>query len=225
MWHPISQADTILQLTDGTPSGTKTFFGSGIVGWAGTLNNWDINLTVGFDSSTAGPLSLDLTSLNITTDPGTLHILFGETDLEAPTPGGGWDLTFAGLLTGPSGTSVTYDAFLDPANGMLATSALNLIGTVGPFGPGKFSGSAWGMGPVDALGLYSITQELTLVAGPGTSPWRLTAFLGNATLGPSELPPGPSPVPTAAPEPTSLLLLGTGLLAVSRTALKKMKRN
>jgi hypothetical protein len=214
---PISRADTILQLSDGTE--TVTLTGSGIVGWAGNLNDWDINLTVGLDSSMPGPWALDLYSLNVATAPSTLQILFGETDLAAPTPGGGWDLSFEGILTGPSGSSATYNAYLDPANGALATTAL--IASIGPISPGGFSESASGSVPVSA-GLYSLTQQLTLVAGSGTSPWRLTGFLGNARITPV---PGGPPTPTATPEPTSLLLLGTGLLAFSKAALKRIRQS
>jgi hypothetical protein len=215
---PIGQADTILQLSSG--SDTVTIGGSGIVAWAGNLDSWDINLTVGMDSSMPGPWTLDLKSLNIATAPSILHVLLSETDFEAPTPGGGWDLSFAGVLVGPAASSATYDAYIDPGNVALATTSL--IASIGPIGPGAFSEHASGSVPL-SFGSYSLTQELTLVAGNGTSPWRLTGFLGNAKISPAP-GPGVPPTPTATPEPTSLLLLGTGLLAFSKAALKRIKR-
>jgi hypothetical protein len=177
-----------------TAPGTATFIGS--LG-SGTFT---FNSTTGITKPiTVDPLLMDTVTLNIASaGAGTLTITWSDQDWTWP---GGYILDAGGTLTAPAGSTVLYEAFLNNANVLSATTTE--IGELGPFGPGAFAGNL-SSGVVASATPYSLTQRLTLTfTGSGT-------VSGDFAL-------------IAVPEPASVALLG-GVLLVTCAALKRKFR-
>jgi hypothetical protein len=164
----------------------------GVINWVGQLGNYAISVTTGFGSPTEPPatLSLNTTNFALGGSSGHLDMFFSETGVTPAFPG--WDLTFTGTLNSRAGATVQYKAFEHNGNAFFATTTP--IGTIGPFGPGLFTGTAAGLvGGVTTP--YTLTQEILL---NGVGPTTLNGAQG--TLDP-------------VPEPFSVFLFGSVLLA------------
>jgi hypothetical protein len=157
----------------------------------GLFNNWLINVTTGLTYPVFGtPASpeLDLNSVNLSTAwPATLFIYFTETGFTAPGPA-----TFQ--IGGTTQGSVVGNAYYDPANAQFGVT--NLIGSLGAFGPGAFSGS---VASNVAGNLYSLTLEVMVQHVPTTV--QVTSFNADLTVAP-------------VPVPGAVWLLGSGLLGL-----------
>jgi len=177
----------------------------GAISFTGPLgggSTWTINLTGGLSKPNSGSTAttpyMDLTSRNTSAGAGTLNIYLYDTDFSDPTSPSNFIMTIGGTaagVTAGNGT-VRYQAYTSLANdGALA----NLIGTLGPSGPGAFSGTTSGLAPTDAA--YSLTQYVQIVhAGAGTSSFDAELL---------------------APEPTVMALFGLGLFGVGAAARRR----
>ena len=148
-----------------------------------------VNVTTGLSKPilTGDPL-MDLNTVTVTaTGAHTLAIGFSDIGFNALTYLSGH---LGGTLNG-AGASVVAAAYYSPDN--LLFDFDTLIGALGPFGPGAFSGSFFG--PAVATGPYSVTQFFQLTTGGSGT----TTFSADFAIN--------------VPEPTTLALLGAGLLA------------
>ncbi len=211
--------DQELALTDGTnsvainSSGTvfvlsgtaTTVFSSGSGGtitWDGSLGNYHVNVSTGQGSPTLPPMTLDLNSADTASGltSGGLAILFSENGNTATPPG--WSLIFGGTLTSGSGSSVSLRAYGSTTDAFFGNTSS--IASLGPFGPGAFSGTAGGSGAGLTTSPYSLTEEIDL-SGVGKN----TRYSGDASLNP-------------LPEPASLTMVGTGLIGLAGFLRRKL---
>ncbi len=164
---------------------------AGIVGFAGSIGNFLINITTGTTKPTIGSATepvLDIASLNATSflGGGTLTITFSETGFTGQVP------AFIGSIGGTTtGTGVTYSTFLNGA----------LLGTTGVLtGPSFSSVFLSNFGPTSFP--YTLTQQIVITHSAGGQFTSVDAMLH-------------------APEPGSLVLLGSGLLGLGLLGWRK----
>lgn len=163
---------------------------AGAVNWSGSLGVWIVNVSTGLSKPLLGSStspSMDLNSVNLSTGAGSLTIMLTDTGFTGGVPNIG---TFA-AIGGTTSGSIAYNTFLGAGNGAfenthaLTSQSFNTIAF-----SGTDSGSAAGIG-----GPYSLTQQVVITHGAGTG---ISSFDATATV----------------PEPTSLLLLGSGLAGI-----------
>jgi len=178
--------------------------GAGAISWSTAIGDWSVAVNTGIGSSLIRPGSLDLSFIDLSIIPtlSTLTIEFTQT-FTSPS--------FASYLLGVGGTlgagvdSVTYSAFVDNSNTAFGKPLSGQIGSTLVFStPGAFSGSTSGDGG-GADSLYSLTQVIT-IKGNGFGP---AIASGDATVD--------------APEPSSFVLLGTGLIGIAGALRRRSK--
>ncbi len=182
---------TTVTCNDGDPCDLNPF--AGVVVFSGTVGAFTVNVTTAVTEPALGSASfaiLDLNSLNISGGPGSLLIEASHTGYTGPLVGGIYPaaLNVGGTTVG----SVTYAGYLDVGNSLFGTGTL--LGTLGPFGAGSFSGSVVG-------------------AASATAPFALT-LVANITHGGAGNTSFDFEVRPRVAEPGMLSLFGIGLGAV-----------
>lgn len=212
-----SQAAFVLMLDDPDTFGidamiTDNMFGDGnpadgIIQYGGVPSSaWSINVTTGLSKplliNPAKPnvVKLDLFSVLVgSTGPGTLEITLTDTDYMLPMTDR-W--IFRHLLGGTTSGTVIADTYYDLANAEFGMGST--LGTLGPFGPGAFSGTAHlQINPVTS-DPFSMTQRVTIVH---TGAFQVTSF--------------DSELVATAPEPGALGLFGLGLAGLGFARRKR----
>jgi hypothetical protein len=179
---------------------TVTINGSGTIFYADPdFNNWNISRVYGTSTSpSVSPFALDLSSLTATNTsgtPSTLEILFSGTGFDVSSS---FTTSFNVSLSG--GASATESAYLSNSNRSLATTTL--IGQVGPFTTTDSGSATSGAAGVPN---YSLTLEQVLTDNGGA-----VSFSTDGNI-----------APAPASELSTMMLFGTGLLAIGAVLRRK----
>ncbi len=155
---------------------------------------WAVNITTGLSKpilpANSHLVKLHLNSVNVSsTGPGTLAITLTDTGYLLPLSDRWMFRHYVGGTTNGTVTAETYYDLDNAEFGMGST-----LGTLGPFGPGAFSGTAHlQINPVTS-DPFSMTQRVTIVH---TKAFQITSF--------------DSELVATAPEPGTLAMFGLGL--------------
>lgn len=195
-----------LTLTQGASTVTVTDTDlDGVITFSGVVGVFAVNVTTGlskpFEPSGPGFGYMDLNSVNASTASGTLVIKLSDTDF----PGGGPGGTLLGEVGGTTQGSAEFWGYKDPSNTLFGTSGALSV-HMGPFTGGAFSGTdTFAHAPLAEP--YSMTLVAEITHGTGTKNTSFDFSLQNNVI----------------PEPSSLLLIGTGLLGLGIVARRKFR--
>ena len=188
-----SSASAILEISSGVYTITipDEPNGDGFIMFNGGIGDFNINVTTALTKPAIGSADwpyLDLNTIDVSSGPGTLTIMWTDTGF---TNAGGIP-GFESLIGGTTDGTVSFQAYLDSSNTPFGMATL--LSDLGPFIDGAFSdGSIWS-------GTFSDPYSLTLVAT------IIHCEAGDVSSLDANL--------SAVPIPTTLLLFGSGLFGL-----------
>ena len=185
----------------------------GVITFVGPIGAWVVNVTTGVSKPAIGvPGSwqkLDLNSVN--TGKGKLIMTLTDTDYKVPLAGSPpkfiEEMSIGGTVAvcGDPQMGLIYDKWYDPKNQEFGKSIH--VGTLGPYGPGAFSGTHSTV--VGAVNPFSLTIRVEI---NHLEDFNATSFNAANIVKP-------------IPEPGTLLLLGSGLVGLAGYARRRRKKS
>jgi hypothetical protein len=185
-------------------AGDATAAGDGVVLFLGGLGNWFLNVAAGISKPALGSADapeLDLNSLNLSSSGAatTVNVWLTDTDFTAKSAAVGLVAAIGGTTSG----TISYRTFYDSSNTAFGTA--NEITSVGPLGGLAFASTASDF--FSSATSYSLTLLVSITHGAGGSGNKVSSFDAAVKV----------------PEPSSLLLLGAGLLAVGFAVRRSLR--
>jgi hypothetical protein len=199
----ISLSDGITTTTCADGAGCDLNGGVGVVVYSGSFGAFIVSVSTAITYpvlGTAASAQIDLNSVNVSSSGGgNLTILASEVGYSGPIDGSGI-ASFGTLVGGTTQGTVNVASFLDDGNALFGQASS--LGTLGPF-TGAFSGTT--SGGAAATAPFSLTLKADIThSGSGATSFDLAL----------------APIPV--PEPSSVLLLGSGLLGLAFFGRKRV---
>ncbi len=165
----LSVGATTITIVDGGAGDSNG--AAGVITFIGSIGGWGINVSTGITYPALGSPALpqlDLNSVNVSSSgAGTLTISFSEKGFTGTFP---LDFNVGGTTVG----SVTAKSYADTSNVEFGTGTL--LHSLGPYGPGAFSGSGVSVGPPGSL--YSLTAVASIThSGAGATSFNAHLFV------------------------------------------------